>query len=233
MASFQSNNDFIKSEHSVAISIGHTSNQNLHLKLLIKLMGEVKEVHLGWHHDFVFQDIEHFDSYIWAVPQIPPSRLKSVAAKCFIIAENQKKNKNPLPYAIGYYSLRSFDKEGIYIDVDGIEYGMTCATFILTVFKSVGVDLIDWKEWPKGREEDLPWFNTILSYLEKGVERGMVSSLHYENVKTESNCARYRPQEVFSSVYCMKNDTPAKFQCCESFGNTVKDYTRKLPPQYT
>lgn len=235
MADFVKTSEFSNSNEILGIAVGHIKKGFLHNKILFRLKGEVKEIHLGWHHYFIHQDIEALDSFIWRAPKLPNSRLRSVAAKCQIVAENQKKNKKnekaKLPYAIGYYSGREFDENGIYTDNKGVEYGMTCATFVLTIFKSVGIELVHWEDWTKGRPDDKRWFKYIISKLEEGVKDGIISQEHLNNVKGEKKCARYRPEEIFAATFC-SNRPSANFKCCESIGIPIKNYTLKLPNQY-
>jgi hypothetical protein len=232
MVSFKSNVDFEQSNQILAISVGHYSQGNLHNKILYNFENTIKEIHLGWHHYFKHTDIRFPESYIWEVPRIPKSRLKSVIARCIIVSEDQlKTNKKPLPYAAGYHSSRLFDEEGIYSDDESkFEYGMTCATFVLTIFKSVGIDILDWSNWV-ARADDTVWFNHIISVLEKGCSDGQVSVAHLNNVRKEINCARFRPEEIFGSMYCT-TIPPSSFECTVDFGIIVKKYVTSLPPEY-
>jgi hypothetical protein len=231
MVSFVGNVDFEKSKEILAVSVGHCNKGYLHNKLLYNFNNSVREIHLGWHHCFLHSEIKSSESYIWKVPNLPKSRLRSIVAKCILVSENQlQSDKKPLPYAIGYYSGREFNQEGVYTDDEsGIEYGMTCATFILTLFKSVGVNLLDWQNWIV-RKEDKAWFDYILYHLEEGYKNDKVSKKHLDNVKNEVNCSRFRPEEVFGSLFC--SNTPSSFECSSSFGYEVKSFIISLPPEY-
>lgn len=233
MNKFQSNNDFSKSNKILAISVGHVTQGFLHNKILYNFDETVGEIHLGWHHHFFHEkEIISPDSYIWKVPNLPDSRLKSVVAKCLLVAENQKdKLKNQLPYSVGYFSGREFNQDGIYTDnISGYEYGMTCATFVLTIFNSVGIELLDWRNW-KYREDDKPWFNYIILNLTKGYSGGYISKTHLDNVKKEENCARFRPEEIFASMYCSHKPS-SKFSCTSNLGSLVKPFVLQLPEEH-
>lgn len=228
--SIKFNDTFIISQNIVAISLGHeTSQDNLHNKILINFDEKAIEIHLAFHHRFVCSEIINSKSYIWETPNIHPLKLKMVAAKCLSIIEIQSKNTNLLPYAFGYQGKRHFDKEGIYSNqTQGDEYGMSCATFILTVFNSVGVDLLDWKKWID-RDEDREIFRKLLLLLRRGVKDNLVSELHYENVKNEINVPKIRPEEVFSSVYC--TNLPMQFSCSDYLGSLIRNLCINLPIQ--
>lgn len=225
--SFKSNDSFVDSDAIIGISVGHSSSGNLHNKILIKFVDEVKEIHLAFHNQFVCSAIVDLGSYIWGVPNIPLSRLKSIAARCLKIVKTQQGQTNLLPYALGYHNIRKFDKEGIYEDYSvNSEYGMTCATFVLTVFNSLGWDLLDWQNWTD-REEDVEWFDKLLRILYLGVYRGNITQQHYDNVASERNCPKIRPEEVYSSIYCSK--LPMKFGCSSSMGKIVREHCLGLP----
>lgn len=226
--SIKFNDSFIISKNIVAISLGHQSSpNNLHNKILINFDEKAVEIHLAFHHKFVCSDIINSKSYFWETPNIHPIKLKMVAAKCLSIIDIQNKNTNLLPYAFGYQAKRHFDKEGIYSNQTyGDEYGMSCATFVLTVFNSVGIDLLDWKNWTD-RETDRDIFKKLLSLLKIGVRNNNVTESHYENVKNEINVPKIRPEEVFSSVYCTK--LPMQFNCSDYLGSLIRDVCINLP----
>lgn len=228
--SIKYNDCFLDSGKFIGISIGHQSSQdNLHNKILINYDDNIVEMHLAFHHRFLCTDIINSRSYIWETPKLHPLKLKIVAAKCLSIIDIQNKNTNLLPYAFGYQAKRNFSNEGIYSNqTQGDEYGMSCATFILTVFNSVGIDLLDWKKWVD-REEDRVVFGKLLLLLKLGVRNGEVSNVHYENIKSEINVPKIRPEEVFSSVYSKR--FPMDFSCSDYFGSFIRNICVNLPLQ--
>lgn len=225
---FGFNSDFIESGEVLAISVGHEGSQdNLHNKILLNYDENKFELHLAFHHHFISSDVISTDSYIWQTPKIHPIRLKNVASKCLSIIEVQKNRSNLLPYAFGYSAKRHFNNEGVYKNYEnGEEYGMSCATFILTVFNSVGIDLLDWKNWTD-RVEDRPIFEKLLRTLKFGLSKGFVSQNHYDNVASEKNVPKIRPEEVFTSSFCLK--IPMSFDSCEYMGKYVREYCISLP----
>lgn len=226
--SFQKNDSFRHSNQLIGISVGKSSDTTLHNKLLINFDGVCGELHLEYHHKMTFS--ETFDSpndYIWGPPvDIHPSRLKALAARCLKIIKNQ--DKQEIPYAIEYKGKRKFDKEGIYNSYSqGSEYGVTCATFILTIFESVGLDIIDWKNW-ENRPEDKVWFDGLIRTIEIGRIRGWfnISDEHLENLRSEEHCKKIRPEEIHSIVYC--NSYPMKFECSSAIGKYIRNYLLKV-----
>ncbi len=226
--SFHKNDSFYNSNQLIGISIGKSSPTTLHNKLLINFEGTFGELHLAFHHDLRFSDtLEESSQYIWDIPiGIPISRLKALAAKCVKIIKNM--GKQEIPYAIEYKGKRKFDKEGIYNSYfDTSEYGVTCSTFILTIFESVGLEIIDWKNW-QNRNEDQEWFNNLIRLIniERWKKTVIMSDEHFNNLRSEQNCKKIRPEEIFSIVYC--NSYPMKFSCSSSIGSHIRNYVLQI-----
>lgn len=218
------NSDFLQSEKIIGISVGKSAPDQLHNKLLINFNNVQGELHLEFHHILTFSEtFENPEMYIWDIPAIPESRLKSLAARCIKVIKNIE--FQDVPYAIEYKGRRKFDKEGIYNSYSsGDEYGVTCATFILTLFDSVGIDLLDWQNWENRDDEDNEWFTRLIRIIE--IERGrgrlLMSDEHFNNLKSEENCKKIRPEEVFASVFC--NNLPINFLCSSTMGTNIRNY---------
>lgn len=222
--SFLNNSVFLDSNHFIGISVGK-EQIDLHNKILINFDEYKGELHLRFHHDLVFDIISDNPKYIWDFPKnIPSSRLKALAGRCIKVINNINNQKTP--YSFEYKGQRKFDKEGIYESYkSGSEYGMTCATFVLTIFDSVGINLLDWQNWVE-REEDSVFFRTIMLMLSSLKKQGFVSEEHIENLKSEKNCKKIRPEEVFSSVYC--KDYPMKYDCSSGIGIYIRKHLNTL-----
>jgi hypothetical protein len=85
--------------------------------------------------------------------------------------------------------------------------GLTCATFILAVFNSVGVKLVDEEGWPIRQDEDRRFLEVV---------RNFATSEHLALLEQEINegCKRIQPQEVLGACACA---LPATFDAsCEA-----------------
>jgi hypothetical protein len=124
---------------------------------------------------------------------IPPSRsflsvrLDHVAAMCERVWERHA--IEGLPYGFRYDSSR-FNADGT-ISIGAEERGLTCATFILAVYRSVGIELLRLSEWPQ-RPEDQAFFEGVI----KALETANADQAHIDAVKKETQSLRYRPLEV-------------------------------------
>jgi len=110
-----------------------------------------------------------------------------------------------LPYAIRYHSGR-FDPTTAELLLDNNAVGLTCATFILVVYASCGIQLILSKSWPP-REDDMKWHDSIVDALEK---HSTAPAQHIETLRLEKGCARFRPEEV--SAACLLEESPGSFE---------------------
>jgi hypothetical protein len=72
------------------------------------------------------------------------------------------------------------------------KHGLTCATFVLGVFHSVGLPLIQYDTWPQRREGDEEWQRYIIEAL----KQTNASPEHIQLVESEIGAVRYRPEDV-------------------------------------
>ena len=126
---------------------------------------------------------------------------------CEAIAEKQ----SLLNFGITYNNT-TFDKDGNLL-LQNSDYGLTCATFVLSVFESAGITLIDGNSW-KSREEDLEWQKYVLNFF-KNKEKEALEELikHFES---NLGCFRFRPEEV--AVASSFDNLPSDFKSCEDYG---------------
>lgn len=226
---FSKNSDFIEQNKIIGISVGKSAPEQLHNKILINFDDFQGELHLAFHHNLTFSEIfEYPDMYIWGFPiGIHESRLKALAARCVKVIKNI--GKQDIPYAIEYKGKRKFNKDGIYSSyTSGDEYGVTCATFILTLFESVGLEILDWKNWESRTKEDSEWFLKLIRLIEIERNRGRLtmSEEHLSNLKSEQNCQKIRPEEIFAINYC--SELPMTFICSSTIGKNVRQYLISL-----
>lgn len=83
--------------------------------------------------------------------------------------------------------------------------GLTCATFVVAFFHSLGWPIVELESWPNGREGDAEWQDAILNAL---LSSG-ASSQHIDTACEHIGVARYRPEEVAVAATC--DDPPLNF----------------------
>lgn len=114
-----------------------------------------------------------------------------------------EKNQGVIPYGLNYSNdVSLFGEDARYSDVS-IGAGLTCATFVLSVLKSVGFPVVDIDTWTV-RSDDVVWQNKILSYLERD---RVENPLRYTNYPVEDQnrhvgkAVRVRPEEAVAAVH--------------------------------
>lgn len=101
---------------------------------------------------------------------------------------------------------------------DGL--GLTCSTFVLKVFESAKVPLIELTNWPM-RPDDNVRHASLLHLMENGIPGRLhpAPPEHVQRVREELPCIRLRPEEVAAAALAER--LPASFQQVESGGRWI------------
>lgn len=144
-------------------------------------------LHLAFHH--LLRRDEPGSGIGWVLPAdaVPHERLELVAAMCDLIWERHQKSK--IPYGFRYNASK-FSKDGT-LELGADECGLTCATFVLAVYRAVGLELLDLTGWPE-RADDAQRFAALLETL----RQRCTDQKHIDAVSKEVKSVRYRPLEV-------------------------------------
>ena len=208
---------FASTDRLAAAALYRTSAGILHSGLFYKWGSEVRVLHLAWDNDLQ----NHWPSEpqrLWAAPEFEPEKLLMLRGRCDKIwrnylkateaakdaAETQPKAAkiNPLPYRYRF-SLSEFTDRGLRLGPNAD--GLTCATFIITVFRSIGLILVDEDGWPARTAEDLAFLDTIPK------TKTTLPILPLLKEELASGAIRIRPEEVLGACECQ---TPAGFADC-------------------
>lgn len=179
--------------HIISIIIGESSQNQLHCGIAFKDENIFNAIHLAWHYDLRFEtNIEGtLKEYYWVKSKIHLIRQNSISAICRRI--KYRKDTLKIPYGL-IYENGKFTEDGILI-LDKNEHGLTCATFVLAIFNSCGIRLIDTNNW-KHRDDDNIRHSYLLNMLIQTKDKYNISDNHIENIKNEIGCVRFRPEEV-------------------------------------
>jgi hypothetical protein len=184
--------------------------------------GTFSLLHLRWHLDVAEEPPS--TNYGWATPKLHSSRQRSVAALCRHIAKIYP--AQGLPYALAYDKELKFNKaDGKLLTGKGGR-GFTCATFVLAVFESCGVSLLELTTWPP-RPSDRTWQEFVIEELRK---TPTADASHVEGVTQEIGCLRYQPDEVAGG--CLLDAYPCKFEdvlgAASQLMTSLDDYYSKI-----
>lgn len=177
----------------VGVAIANVVDKQLHVGILHKQAhsNEVNMLHLAWHMDL--RNEAPKPKYRWVKPTFPSARLRQVAARCRQIL---RANPHGIPYAFSQAS-DCFDNETREYLIGPTRHGLTCATFVVAVFNSVGLDIIQSGTWPPPTEDDRRWQEGVVRMLAQHQE---VSNEHLTAVGSEVGGIRIRPEQVAAAV---------------------------------
>ena len=204
-ARFESERTFTAAD-TIGVVICRTDQGNLHAGMLYVDENDIECVlHLGWE-DYLGTDWgskSGLSHQLWASPPIDETRLDSIAGLCQLILERHKKDRK-FPYALQFLGSH-FSEDGRLVVGDGAR-GLTCATFILAVFRSFGIDLIDEESWECRREEDLKFLLWLSS-------RPGIALDHFSILRSEVNkgAKRIQPHEVLQACTQGEDELPVDF----------------------
>lgn len=194
-AAFDDEIAFLDQSLRAAAVLCRTEHGNLHAGVMYRNGDEAAVLHLGWQ-DYLSQDWTW--TRLWAAPDVEPERLVSVAGLCRRIWRTYEQNRT-FPYAIRFAGT-SFSTDGQLVLGEGAR-GLTCATFILAVFKAMGIELVDEMDWPIREEADQVFLNTISSFA-------TAEHLALLQAEIDEGCNRIHPDEVLGAC---AGPPPAKF----------------------
>lgn len=100
--------------------------------------------------------------------------------------------------------------------------GLTCATYVLTLFHSNSFDLLDVKNWPS-RAEDIKWFKDIIAFFVRFALFLGFSAKNLAHLAEEMGCPRIRPEEAAVSL-ALYHDSPAPIQMIIDEGKELRNY---------
>ena len=174
---------------------------------------EAMLLHLAWHHDL--RNNRLGPHYLWIEIPVPSPRLRQVAAICRKV---WRSNQNVVPYAFSSPNDCFEQSTGRFL-LGPTRHGLTCATFVLAVFETAGLSLIQYETWPDYRTGDQQWQESILDLLRE--RQPPASAEHIAAISSEIGAVRYRPEEVASAATV--SELPAAFQAVQPLSERLLD----------
>lgn len=170
--------------------------------------GKAWRAHLYFHCELSKDEIPRTNS--WVRPVIDEERLALVAAMCERLIE--RNDSWAIRFGFRFDKTR-FDHATGELVLGEDELGLTCATFVLAVFKSVGIDLLKYDEWP-ARDGDRARFEELRLAVH---ERSPNDSDHLDALASEQDSVRFRPEEV-AAASAQPLPPPCAFNVAEADG---------------
>jgi hypothetical protein len=159
-----------------------------HVGVLVRFFDVVHICHFAWHEALVFTPVSN--RYSWDNCHfLEDNRPTALALAGYIIAVGTNaENVDAVPYGITYLA-DVFDDQGTLINLpEGL--GLTCATFVMSVFAHLGYEILDRGTWQR-RFSDRCWQRKMIRRLRNDGFR-----THAEAIRQHVGSKRFRPEEV-------------------------------------
>lgn len=179
-------------------------------------IGELRLLHLADHHDV--RCSAPTTRYVWTSLDVDPTREVLFAQLCELLEEEYTNSSNAMRSKLGYafhYRGETFDPmNGVFVTANG--HGLTCATFVLAIFATHGMNLLDWANW-ECRETDTEWQGQVVADM----KQKSVDPKHVAFIEGEIGCCRFRPEEVAAAGTVEGTALPLGFRDAESRGVAI------------
>lgn len=149
-------------------------------------------IHFAWHHDLRDQPAseDYFSSPCHAFDDDPFSTELLVAH-----AINVRTYKQLIAYGFGYESAM-FDQKGRLVGLEDAGSGLTCATFVLAFFSSLGFEICIQSTWG-ARPDDREWQKNAMRHM---AQTPTATCQHVMGMRKYVGSSRFRPDEVAVSA---------------------------------
>ena len=180
-----------------AVVLCRTEHGNLHVGLLHRVeRGRSAVLHLGWL-DYVSMTWPWLR--LWVCPETEPEKLLLAAAHCRS-AWARFQTDGTFPYALGDFES-TFSETGGLVLANGSK-GLTCATFVMAIFRAAGVELVTEADWPIRIDEDRRWLDGVASFAHPDHLRAL-------REQVDAGVARVHPHELLAA--CTLTPLPVAF----------------------
>jgi hypothetical protein len=172
--------------------------------------------HLRWHADLKDEEWPKAPTYHWQAVRV--NKLVRPTVVAFL---NFLRRTNPtpaVPYAFRHQGFKfEVDKstKDVRFVADSRDAGLTCATYIECVFRSMSIPFLDMKDWPKDRAGDKEWRASIAAMLKARTETVAQGAL----VQSGGFDTRVRPEDVASAA--LQDGWPIGFDRVEPVANEI------------
>lgn len=196
-AVFEAETPFDPDTQLCAVVLCRTEHGNFHVGLLHRAeKGRASMLHLGWR-DYLSTEWPWLRLRV--CPDCEPENRRLAAGYCRLIWRKFRQTRT-FPYALGDFAS-TFDAEGNLV-LKRDSPGLTCATFVMAVFRASGVELVDEVGWPVRVDEDRRWLAAIANFAHP-------EHLNLLRAQVEQGVARVHPHELVGA--CTLSPLPATF----------------------
>jgi hypothetical protein len=170
----------------IAILVSHRPSRQFHTAALYRFDNELWMGDLQSHLRTCRTKAEPTESTYWVAPDLVEEDQRILAAK---IDAWLDKNENKIPYSVAHPGGVVF-RDDVWVG-DEPGQGLTCATFLVELFKELAIPFIDVETWRK-RDGDDEWAKKILPLI-----CASMSQMHVDAQRIRiGDTIRVRPTDV-------------------------------------
>jgi hypothetical protein len=190
-----------------AVVLVRVSAEQFHLGLRRSAEPHEPVVHLAWHRRLCDEpltrlmdadgDMRPAAAIALAVDPLVNDALRILARR--VAGRYSGRVAPPIFYGFGETSATFERATGLADDPD---VAFTCATFVVALLRSVGIEMLDANRWREPTAEDLRWQRDIGQRLLEWIERQVHGDLLQarERVARDIGARRYRPTDVAAAA---------------------------------
>ncbi|MGR1188013.1 hypothetical protein [Vibrio parahaemolyticus] len=213
---------------AIGVALAQYSGEQNHIAILFQGDEKVMLLHVGDHKRSLLE--EPSDKYVWLDlgAEFHPIRKQVILAHIQHIAEENK--NSDIRYGLDHAVYCLDPETGRLNDKYDSSIGFTCATFVVEVFLSCGIQLIDWDSWPEANEVHTRFQQIVFNHL-LGIHSSNPEKVTIEYLKAQqSNIgkSRFLPQEIAASTQSL---APSKKEDIDisaaSIHSQLTDYTKQ------
>lgn len=204
------------SNHTISLAMHCVGHRNSHVGILYNYAGRTYFLHFAGHRQLERNDLSsesypygtlatvEIEHYVEHDPYYH-DRLAHIAFLETVYEENVDK----IPYATKY--------EGAYFDSEkclkliGSEAGLTCASFVMAIFHSFHLEILNENSWIP-RADDDEWRRFVASQISDCEQKRLILNEQYS--------VRFRPEEVF--VAAINSNLFSNYSFCCPNGAVIK-----------
>lgn len=217
-------------KYSLAIVVARNSYGSNHTGILAKQEDEISFYHLAWHltleqnkwDDFLENKNLGLKKWVKFIsltedPTVAELRIPGIIKYLELL---YKKSKEKIPYSLRFKETK-FTNDGN-LSLGENENGLTCATFVVSFFNSVAIELVNLETWPLRDPEDIKWKKFVIEIMNKT----NVPLTHIANVSKEEINFRLKPEEIAVSSSKKEDELPTDFTFCSTQGSIFNNFNQ-------
>jgi len=189
----------------VGVILERLKSNWIHLGFLYRIENSDTYVLHLWGHRKLLHEVPR-GRQLCILCEVEPVRIPAIAA---FARRLYRKNKNQgIPYAFSSPEQDWFSADG-HLLLGPERLGLTCANFVLALYRAVGFPLIQLNTWPL-RSDDAAWQGTVLAEWAPDIAGARQKTQeHFEQVRSEIGTVRCRPLEIGGAA--LSADLPCDF----------------------